>query len=137
MTSPKDSQRFKTIQDVYAAVPAIACKGLCHGSCGPVPATHREIEAINAASLIPFGTRADGYCAMLAAGRCSVYAQRPLLCRLWGVTEKMRCPHGCEPERWLTDAESKGLLAAAGRIGGGYDMERLLAMVGQVTKEMR
>ena len=130
------SKHLKSLQDVYDAVPRIDCKGLCHGACGPVPATRREIETINAASLIPFGTRADGYCSMLAGGRCSVYAQRPLLCRLWGVLKKMRCPHGCEPERWLSDAQSTELLEAAARLGGGYDLELLGAMLAQVTEEL-
>jgi Fe-S-cluster containining protein len=52
------------------------------------------------------------------AGRCSAYAVRPLICRLWGMVKMMRCPHGCEPSRWLTDDEAKSLLTAVAAIGG-------------------
>ena len=46
----------------------------------------------------------------VAFGLCSVYPDRPTLCRLWGVVEKMRCPFGCEPERYLSDAEAVTIL---------------------------
>ena len=29
--------------------------------------------------------------------RCTVYAVRPMICRLWGVTTDMACPWGCQP----------------------------------------
>lgn len=44
-------------------------------------------------------------------GRCSVYEIRPLICRLWGVVETMKCHYGCEPERYLTDEEGKVFFA--------------------------
>lgn len=110
------------IATIYARIPSIACRGLCHGSCGPVPATRAEIATIEAQSSHAWGVTRDFTCTMLAGGRCSVYESRPLLCRLWGVVEKMACPHGCIPDRWLSDDEAKALLDSAGKIGGGYDL---------------
>ena len=49
-------------------------------------------------------------CPLLRHGRCTVYAQRPLVCRLWGVTESMECPHGCRPVRYLKYAQGQLLL---------------------------
>lgn len=53
-------------------------------------------------------------------GLCEVYAARPLICRLWGVAATLRCPQGCEPERWLSAAEVEALIdEALARSGGG------------------
>lgn len=106
---------MRTLAEIYADVPGIECAGRCHGSCGPVPATVAEIAAIEAATHHPFATDKDMTCNVLFAGRCTAYAQRPLLCRLWGVTEGMPCVWGCKPERLLTDAEARALLQEAGR----------------------
>jgi Fe-S-cluster containining protein len=59
------------------------------------------------------------YCPALRDGRCSVYADRPTICRLWGATKSMPCPHGCTPQNALSQQESFELLALAGRAGGG------------------
>lgn len=115
------------LADIYTHVPPIACKGLCHGSCGPVPATRAEIAAIERTSIVPFGVDSNATCSMLFAGRCTVYADRPLLCRLWGVVESMPCVFGCAPERLMSESESRALLTLAGKIGGGYDLERVVA----------
>lgn len=53
-------------------------------------------------------------CALLRRdGACSVYVDRPLICRLWGVVETMPCPFGCRPERWLSEQEALELAALA------------------------
>lgn len=52
-------------------------------------------------------------CTMLyPTGKCRVYADRPLVCRFWGLIDdpEMRCPFGCVPERWLTDKEVRSLV---------------------------
>ncbi len=58
-------------------------------------------------------------CPALRAGRCSVYADRPTICRLWGATTSMPCPHGCTPPNALSRQESHELLTLAGQAGGG------------------
>jgi hypothetical protein len=52
-------------------------------------------------------------CPLLRQGRCTVYAVRPLICRLWGVVESMPCPWGCRPERFLTVEEGEALMRQA------------------------
>jgi uncharacterized protein len=126
---------IRRVRALYANLPEIECKGFCHQSCGPVPATRAEVKAIEDRAGKPFGPRSDGYCSMLDGGRCTVYEDRPLMCRLWGLVEKMKCPWGCVPERWVSNSESRVLLAASQRAGGGYDMGRLLEMLDQVKAE--
>lgn len=109
------------LERLYAGLPKIACRQLCQEYCGPVFMEELEWERI--------GERVGHYprptaeqaarleCPMLAAdGGCGVYEVRPTICRLWGLTETMRCPHGCEPERVLTDAEGGAVLLEVERI---------------------
>lgn len=119
-----------TFADIYARVPSIVCKGLCHTSCGPVPATNLEIEAIEKKSFVPWGVDAKATCSMLFAGRCTVYTDRPLICRIYGTAESLSCPYGCVPERVMSDDEAHELIELAGEIGGGYDLERVASMLG-------
>ncbi len=68
-------------------------------------------------------------CTWLHEGRCSVYEVRPLICRLWGATEAMPCPFGCEPDRVLTDEESSALISAVKtRLGVSKQAERLVQL---------
>ena len=98
-------------------LPQLVCQRKCQDSCGPIQATPRERMHIlwtHHRVLAPdhTGTR----CRLLTeSGDCAVYADRPMICRLWGVVETMRCPHGCVPERWLTDEEGFAYLTEAAR----------------------
>lgn len=113
-------QESDSLDAIYAEIPAIRCKRKCQEACGPV-VQWRAMSAAEEARLGLFRSLivepASGLtCELLNGdGLCSAYSRRPLICRLWGVVDSplMRCPHGCEPERWLTDEESKALLARA------------------------
>ncbi len=106
------------IDAVYRALPNIQCKGLCTQSCGPIPMSAAERERL--AGLGVALTYDDNLtCSALKDGRCSIYALRPLVCRLYGVEKRLRCPHGCVPERWISDAESYAALKRLDRIKAG------------------
>lgn len=83
----------------YAMVPHLSCKGLCAESCGPVPASVAERTRIlkRHAAYLDFHQKTLT-CNLLKDGKCSVYEDRPLLCRLWGAVEKMPCVFGCVPD---------------------------------------
>lgn len=101
-----------TLDAIYAEVPALECQGLCHQSCGPLPVDGPERRRVQDRHGVTLGL--DWTCSALTMlKRCSVYEDRPLICRLWGVVESMPCPWGCRPERTLTDAEGHALLARA------------------------
>jgi uncharacterized protein len=115
-----------TIEDLWAKVPEIHCKGLCQASCGPITASPVERKRLKDRHgfIVPlFGQIAldvaagkPRTCKALENGRCKYHESRPLLCRLWGVVDHphMRCPHGCEIEgRMLTNDEARQLLYAA------------------------
>jgi len=116
-----DQRRYRALDRLYAQVPSAHCKGLCGPKvCGPIPCTDLEKQRI----VEQTGPKAmlDGpTCPWLdAGGRCTVYAIRPLICRLWGAVDesRMRCMFGCKPDRWVTREESVALLKGASRLGG-------------------
>ena len=107
------------LDEIYAQVPEIDCQGWCHESCGPLVLTDAERQRITDRHGVTIPDLVRWTCpALTAFGRCQVHADRPLLCRMWGVVESMPCPFGCRPPRVLSDAEGHRLLAEL-RAGGG------------------
>lgn len=124
----KRSQMDAALDELYARVPDVGCKGLCHQACGPIGMNPREHQRIRdrgvkiphhqegLAELVETG---DYTCPALDGdNQCSVYEVRPMLCRLWGATESMPCTYGCVPEEGLLpDAEGHMLLAQSLDVG--------------------
>jgi Fe-S-cluster containining protein len=122
------------LQHIYDRIPKIECKGHCgrdrhETCCGPIACTWLEAELLEAynGTTTAWDDLGGNYVKMditalfpmmicphlSVSGRCNAYAVRPLICRLWGVVEKLKCPWGCQPERYLTEKESFTLLEAA------------------------
>ena len=79
-------------------IPSFECKPGCHDCCGPVTTSSEEMarlpvksDAQHAAAL------ADLSCPHLGDHGCQVYAERPLICRLFGTTPRLACPNGMRP----------------------------------------
>lgn len=101
------SRAADILADVYARVPRINCKGLCSECCGPIMVHEEEARRMERRAGRPLACSPEGRCGYLGQdNRCTVYRVRPYVCRVWGVTEGMECPFGCEPERIQTRAES-------------------------------
>lgn len=115
-----------TLTDLYARVPSLECQGKCAESCGPIMVAAAEEKAMRKASSgksLTFNAQ-DMTCGYLKDGRCSVYAKRPLICRLWGAAEGMTCPFGCKPARLVSRTEGHVLLDALRRVGGKIVMSK-------------
>lgn len=127
------TQRFEAL---YAELPNIECKGLCSDSCGPIVMSAFEYDRIRSAvkgPIRPLRHPLD-HCPLLADGRCTVYPLRPVICRLWGVTENMQCPFGCVPDRLLTKAEASAFLHRAAVLGG-HEAGPALGLLEQMMSE--
>lgn len=92
----------RTIQVLRQQIPTFTCEPGCHDCCGPVTASSEELlmlpvksDAEHAAAL------AEWNCPYLIAQGgeqgCTVYAERPLICRLFGTTPRLACPRGRGP----------------------------------------
>jgi Fe-S-cluster containining protein len=110
MTFPEAVQQLEAL---YAQIPRVACQGHCAEGCGPLGMAHLEWLRVKRASPLRLAEAKTTVCPLLKHGRCTVYVVRPLICRLWGVTENMPCPWQCRPERYLRIAEADALMAAA------------------------
>ena len=121
-------KRKPSLDDVYARIPEVPCKGLCQDSCGPIAMSVDEdarlrrlgVEVPSMVETVAAIERGeDYYCPALVDGSCAVYDDRPTICRLWGATTSMPCPHGCTPPEALSQEEGHALLRLAGEAGGG------------------
>lgn len=117
-TARSDRAAEKALDDLYAQLPKLTCKGQCQECCGPIQMSRVEWDRIK--GRVGHSPRARTLTCpllILSSGRCKVYAVRPMICRLWGVVEDMRCPWGCQPERWLTREEGFEFLRRAQEVG--------------------
>lgn len=111
--------RQRELEELYARLPKLDCKGLCQESCGGIGMSRLEQQRIRGRGL-PLPTLTSFPCPLLDfAGRCGAYEIRPMICRLFGLVERMKCPHGCVPEGGFLPNETGGwLLRESQRIGG-------------------
>src|SRR4051812_46284531 len=84
---------------LYARLPAIVCRGECAVTCGPIVLTEVEARRLQGAThlkprtvFLPVaivdahGDRRHERCIYLdARDRCSAYAVRPFICRVFGL----------------------------------------------------
>lgn len=92
----------RTIDHLRRQIPSFACVPGCHDCCGPVTASSLEMarlpvksEAEHQAALAALS------CPHLGAQGCTVYKERPLICRLFGTTPSLPCPNGRGPKTMI------------------------------------
>ena len=110
----------RKLEAIYAEIPSIpGCTGECAEACGPIAMFTGEWERVKRSAGRTPKLRDPMVCPMLSpTGKCTVYSVRPYICRVWGATRELACPHGCEPERWLPLQESLDIFARIGEIAG-------------------
>ncbi|MFT6910114.1 MAG: hypothetical protein ACJAS1_006842 [Oleiphilaceae bacterium] len=82
-------------QRISKASPSFECKKGCHDSCGSVTTSSEEMSrrpVKNDAVLESYN------CVNLGPNGCMVCEERPLICRLFGITSNIPCPNSCRPE---------------------------------------
>jgi uncharacterized protein len=92
-------------QQLYDRIPKFECKKNCTDCCGPVPFSKWEWSRVKDKRK---GTGLT--CPYAVNGRCEIYDKRPLICRLFGTVEDLRCPHGQRPKKLLTKEEAYEIL---------------------------
>lgn len=122
-------RQFASLEELYAALPAVDCQRLCQDYCGPVIGSQEEMRRARAAGVdlaepmlkwieLGNGRAPIPSCPALKDGACSVYESRPYICRVWGVADSLPCEYGCQPERTLSEDEGRWLLLETQRLGG-------------------
>jgi Fe-S-cluster containining protein len=98
----------RTLRQLYAKIPSFLCIEGCTDCCGPVPWTDVELAEIGRSAPPP--ERSDKRCPFSLSGRCDIHDRRPLMCRLYGAVEDLRCPHGRGPLQLLTVEEGHAIV---------------------------
>jgi Fe-S-cluster containining protein len=92
----RNNQKIKSLRQ---HIPEFKCLPGCHDCCGPVTASTDEVARLPIKSDAEHeAALADWSCPYLGCSGCQVYAERPLICRLFGTTKSLPCPHGRRPE---------------------------------------
>ncbi|SMC18283.1 hypothetical protein SAMN02745857_00518 [Andreprevotia lacus DSM 23236] len=92
----RNSQKIRFFR---SRIPTFECKPGCHDCCGPVTTSTDEMARLPAKSEAEHeAALATLSCPHLGEHGCQVYAERPLICRLFGTTPKLACPNGCRPD---------------------------------------
>lgn len=89
----------RKIDQLRLQIPRFDCVPGCHDCCGPVTASSEEMARLPVKSAAAHDAALDELnCVHLGAQGCEVYEQRPLICRLFGTSQSLPCPHGRGPE---------------------------------------
>lgn len=103
----KPSQQLKQL---YDRIPTFVCEPGCNDCCGPVAMSKTERKKIGLdSSITPVDSTMT--CKFYTHSCCSIYKDRPLLCRLFGTTEKLKCPKR-GPEKLLTQEQEDEIMKA-------------------------
>jgi len=99
-------------------IPSFPCERGCTDCCGRILVAadewERIVEYLRARGLpvLTLNERDPTKCPYSQEGRCAIYEVRPLICRLYGTFEGMRCPKGRRPLKLLSREIADGLLKA-------------------------
>ncbi|MDO9619197.1 MAG: YkgJ family cysteine cluster protein [Pseudomonas sp.] len=98
----------RKIDQLRLQIPSFACVPGCHDCCGPVTASSEEMSRLPVKSDAEHDAAlAEFNCVHLGPQGCTVYDQRPLICRLFGTTPSLPCPRGQGPEQMIEPAVEK------------------------------
>jgi Fe-S-cluster containining protein len=111
------------LNKIYKKIPKFKCPPGCSACCGPVPLCSKEVLILKeivkdnpdksiSEGLDSFVTPIDSKmnCKFSSIKGCTVYENRPFMCRLYGTTESLKCPLGCKPTWYLTPTEENELM---------------------------
>lgn len=128
------TKKLAVLQEIYAQIPNVDCKGLCWNACAAILVGPYELLRLQTAaglgletleledappgSVLLTNAAKDlvAPCPLLVAGRCSVYETRPIICRVFGVAEGLPCPHGCTPAKMMTDDQVMQLVRRVNKL---------------------
>jgi Fe-S-cluster containining protein len=74
-----------------------------------VPWTDWELKRAGLGAAPP--EREDKKCAFSLSGKCDIHAHRPLMCRVYGTVEDLKCPHGRGPLKLLSLEDGHAIVA--------------------------
>lgn len=98
------------IKDLYSMIPEVIGCTNCGNCCGPVPFAPVESKKVVPIKKVFKGE--DLSCPYRKEGKCSIYENRPLMCRLFGATDPpdLMCPNGAKAEKTLSKKKTSKII---------------------------
>ncbi len=91
-------------------IPSFECVPGCHDCCGPVTTSSEEMARLPRKSAAEQeAALAELNCVHLGPNGCTVYDERPLICRLFGTTQNLPCPNGRRPAELIHPTAEKAV----------------------------
>lgn len=89
-------------------IPSFECVPGCHDCCGPVTTSSEEMARLPRKTAAEQAAAMDELnCVHLGPNGCTVYEERPLICRLFGTTPTLPCPNGRRPVEMIHSSAEK------------------------------
>ena len=109
---------YEAIKEEWKKIPSFQCKPGCHDCCGVIAMTRIEWQNIHVKRLFDFNPN-NLTCAYVCEKGCSIYQDRPTICRLFGTADdpRLKCPHGCAPIFKLPKSRAREILRTVEMIG--------------------
>lgn len=83
-------------------IPSFECVPGCHDCCGPVTTSPEEMSRLPRKTAAEQAAALDALnCVHLGPHGCTVYDERPLICRLFGTTPNLPCPNNRRPAEMI------------------------------------
>lgn len=126
-----NAEKLARIDSILSEIPSFKCKEGCADCCGPVEMSrleyHRCVKASGRTAeelrqQMERNIKRNIYqCPLIdqKTHRCTVYQVRPAICRIFGTTKNLPCPHGYAPDaaQMLSDEKAREILALVGELG--------------------
>lgn len=126
-----NAEKLARIDAILSAVPTFKCKEGCSDCCGPVQLSrleyHRCVKASGRTAADVRRQMEKNFnqktyqCPLLnrKTHQCSVYEVRPAICRVFGTTKSLSCPHGYAPDesQMLSDEKAREILVLVEELG--------------------
>lgn len=115
MSSKKDS--LEKLHAIYKQIPTVKCKEGCSECCGIVPFLDIEWNKLDNPKK-PWFTGTT--CNFLKDGKCSIYDNRPFMCRLFATCDEeplLRCPFKKPSKLLLSKEKSQHLKEQYSKLG--------------------
>jgi uncharacterized protein len=97
----------KLIRKIRNLIPKFECIPGCSDCCGPVMWNRWELKQLDIIKNV-----LSSKCPYSGPTGCEVYVHRPVVCRLFGATQDMECPHGKRPLKRLGRDDTSKLTEA-------------------------
>ena len=91
------------LKRMYEAIPESGCKAGCFECCTNI------IQFTEAEKQNMGGYEYRGVCSHLVDGKCTVYDRRPLVCRIFGTSEILKCKD-CTADTFLSAEDTRSIM---------------------------